>query len=206
VAARESFARRVSVAGRVTDALTGGSIAGATVLIVTAPKEFTAWLAIRSTELASRGVGRLGMPDAAVTGPDGWFHFDGLPDGKYAVEASLPSAGTRYGTARKKVTVKRVPDAPSTAADASLALAPTAITGVVRDAAGAAVPMAEIRIRGSGEKALSDAQGRYTLSAIERGTRIVLASARGLAPASVTVTLADAGVQEKLDIALSPAG
>jgi hypothetical protein len=122
------------------------------------------------------------------------------------VAASLPSAGTRYGTARAKVTLKRPADAPAVAANASIGLPPTAVTGVVRDPDGAAVPMAELRIKGSGEKALSDAQGRYRIPAIERGDRVVLASARGLAPASVTVTLAEAGSQVKRDIVLSAAG
>ena len=148
------------------------------------------------------------MPDAAVTGADGWFHFDGLPDGRYAVEVSLPAAGSRYGTVTKKATVKQAadPTVRNVPSDLSVALPPTAVTGVVRDADGATVPMAELRIKGSGEKTLSDPDGAYRLGGIERGTRTVTVSARGLASAEAEVTLADSGSQATLDFALKPAG
>jgi hypothetical protein len=44
----------------------------------------------------------VGRPDQTRTAVDGHFHFLDLPDGDYAVTASLPEAGNRYGTAEAK--------------------------------------------------------------------------------------------------------
>jgi hypothetical protein len=203
VAATETATRRVSIAGRVTDALTGQAIGGAVAVISTAPKGWLGWLAIRKTELASRGLPPSRMPDVAATTRDGWFHFDDLPDGKYAMDVSVPAAGTRYGTARVSVKVKRG-DGPPAPADASAALAPTTVSGRVVDADGAALPMAELRVQGSGEKTWSDADGRYRLMALERGTRKVQVSVRGMAPAEAAAELPQPGSSATVNFTLKP--
>jgi hypothetical protein len=203
MATMETLTRRVAIAGQVTDAETGAGIGGARVSISSGPKPFLAWLAIRKTELASRGVPATGMPDAAATGPDGWFHFDALPDGKYTLDFALPAAGTRYGTARVGVKVKAGEGA-ATPADASAALQPTTVRGTVTDPGGAAVPMAEVRIKGSGEKTFSGVDGRYRLAGVERGARTVQVQARGAAPVEALVQLPDPGSSATLDFTVSP--
>jgi hypothetical protein len=199
----ETVARRVSIAGRVTDAETGLPLGGATATIATAPKDWLGWLAIRKTELASHRAPAAAMPDVAVTTRDGWFHFDGLPDGKYALDVAVPGAGTRYGTARVSVKLKRG-DGPPAPADASAALAPTMVKGRVTDGGGAPVPMAEVRIQGSGEKTWADADGRYRLVAIERGARKVQVTARGFAPAEAVAQLPDPGTAATVSFTLKP--
>jgi hypothetical protein len=145
------------------------------------------------------------MPDVAVTTRDGWFHFDGLPDGKYALDVAVPAAGSRYGAARVSVKVKRG-DGPPTPADASAALAPTTVRGRVVDGDGAPVVMAELRVQGSGEKTWSDADGRYRLMALERGTRRVQVTARGMAPAEAAAQLTGPGSSATVDFTLKPGG
>jgi hypothetical protein len=203
VAAIETLTRRVSLAGRVTDAETGLAIGGAVATISAAPREWLGWLAIRKTELASHGVPAAGMPDVAVTTRDGWFHFADLPDGKYALDVAVPAAGTRYAAARVSARVKRG-SGPPAPADASAALVPTLVRGRVTDAGGAPVPMAEVRIQGSGEKTWADADGRYRLVAIERGARRVQVTARGMAPAEAVAQLPDPGSAATVEFALKP--
>ncbi|MDB4951699.1 MAG: hypothetical protein JWM27_4348 [Gemmatimonadetes bacterium] len=199
----ETFTRRVAIAGQVTDAETGAGIGGALVSISGGPKPFLAWLAIRKAELASRGVPAAGMPDVAVTGADGWFHFDALPDGKYALDFGLPAAGTRYGTAKLSVKV-RAGEGAVKPTDASAALPPTTVRGRVADAGGASVPMAEVRIKGSGEKTFSGVDGRYRLVGVERGARTVQVQARGAAAAEAVAQLPDPGSSATLDFTVSP--
>jgi len=64
--------------------------------------------------------------------------------------------------------------------------------------------MAEISVGGSGERTWSDAQGAYRLSGIEAGARTLLVSARGFAPRSQAVILAQPGAVLTLDLSLTP--
>lgn len=73
-------ASRVSLAGRVIDAVTERPLAGVTVVVV-------------------------GSPRRTSTAPDGTFRFVGLPDGDLVIHVSLPSAGLRYGVAQKSVSL-----------------------------------------------------------------------------------------------------
>lgn len=192
--------RRLAVAGRVTDAVTGRPLAGALAQITTAPKEFRAWTEIRGAELASRTPPGT-PPERAVSDADGWFRYLDLPAGKYTIDVSLPPAGSRYGAARAKTEVS----AASAAAwvDASVSLPPTTVRGTVRDDAGLAVPMAEVKVKGSLETTYTDRDGAYTLVAVEAGARVLSVRARGFAPAEAAVKLAE-GKQKTQDVALAP--
>ena len=90
---------------------------------------------------------------------------------------------------------------------ALLRLQPTGITGRVLTSANQnAVLMAEIRLKGSGEKTFTDAQGQYTLSGIlpnERRQRTLQIRARGYRDESMEVMIDKPGTcKEVKDIRL----
>ena len=62
--------------------------------------------------------------------------------------------------------------------------------------------MAEVRVKGSGERAFSDAQGRYLLGAVAPGKRTILVYAQGYRAVSKPVTLAAPGALETLNFSL----
>lgn len=193
--------RRLAMAGRVTDAATGRPLPGAVAQITASPKEYQAWAETRRAELASRTPPGA-PPEVAVSGPDGWFRWLDLPPGKYTVDVALPAEGRRYGTARAKVEIKA---GGAGWTDASVQVPPTMVSGRVRDADGIAVPMAEVRVKGSRETVHTDRDGAYSLVAIEWGSRTLQVSARGFARAEAVVKLAAAGKAKTQDFTLSPA-
>ncbi|NER93789.1 MAG: carboxypeptidase regulatory-like domain-containing protein [Symploca sp. SIO1B1] len=77
-----SFSHKVSIAGQVIDKCTEKAISGATVTIQEVEE--------KSQQFKSKYL------KPVKTAADGWFHFIDLPDGTYTLEASLPSAGSRY--------------------------------------------------------------------------------------------------------------
>jgi hypothetical protein len=89
-------------------------------------------------------------------------------------------------------------------AAADMALAPTTLKGRITDQESNPVAMAEVRVKGSGERAFSDGQGQYLLTGLEVGQRTVLVSAPGYQPASQTALLNAAGTVQTLDITLVP--
>jgi hypothetical protein len=62
--------------------------------------------------------------------------------------------------------------------------------------------MAEVRVKGSGERAFSDAEGHYVLAGLEPGKRTVLAFAQGYRPASKQAAINEAGALETLNFEL----
>jgi Carboxypeptidase regulatory-like domain len=200
----EIVRHRVAIAGRVTDAQTGRTIGGAQVRITTAPAAFTDGLALRAIQYGAGWTAMAERPDRTRTAPDGHFHFLDLPDGQYTLTASLPGFGSQYGTAEKQAIVSRDAQGNITMAAADMALAPTTLKGRITDQEGNPVAMAEVRVKGSGERTLSDGQGQYLLTALEVGQRTVLVSAQGYQPASQTALLSPAGTVQTLDMTLVP--
>jgi len=145
-------------------------------------------------------------PDRTRTAVDGHFHFLDLPDGDYTLAASLPGSGSRYATVQADGTVSRDAEGNIDMFVADIALPPTALEGQVTDqATGDPVAMAEVRMRGSGERTFSDARdetkGRYLLTSLEAGERTVVVSAQGYGTVTRTVSLSRGDTAE-LDIAL----
>jgi hypothetical protein len=101
------------------------------------------------------------------------------------LRAVLP--GTRYAAATGTATV-----AASGATALDLALAPTALTGVVQASAPAGpLAMARVRVVDSGEVAYTIADGTYMLSPLEPGTnRQIEITAQRYVAATIAVTLA----------------
>lgn len=195
---------QVAIAGRVTDAQTGQTIGGAQVKITAAPSKFTDWLALQELQYGDRWASMPERPDQIRTAPDGHFHFMDLPNGSYTLMVKLPGVGTRYGVAQATVMVSRDAQGHINLVSTSLALPPTTLKGVVTGPGAAPVAMAEVRVKGSGERAFTDGQGRYALAGLEVGNRTVSVSAQGYQPASQPVALSPAGVERPLDFDLVP--
>lgn len=198
----EPTRHQIAIAGNVTDAQTGAAIGRARAEITAAPAAFTDWLAIHAKQHRDRWAVMEERPDRTRTAVDGHFHLLDLPDGDYNLTASLPGSGTRYGTAQAAATVSRDAQGSITMATADIALPPTALKGQITDqASGEPLVMAEVRVKGSGERTFSDGQGQYLLTSLEAGERTVLVSARGYETAIRTARLTQGGTVE-LDVAL----
>jgi hypothetical protein len=158
-------------------------------------------------QLRTRGAAfAVDRPDQTRTAADGHFHFLDLPDGDYAVTASLPEAGNRYGTAEvNNRSVSRDGDGRIAWTWTDMKVPPTTIGGKVTNQSAAPVKLASVRVKGSGENALSDDTGEYRLSALEVGSRTVSASAPGLKADPKIVQLDEAGKKQVVDIAMTPA-
>jgi hypothetical protein len=179
----EQTRHQVATAGHVSDAQTGQAILGADVSVKNAAQDVVA---------------------RARTAADGHYHFLDLPDGQYTLEASLPDAGSRYGMAQAQATVTRGGGGKIRLTVADMALPPTTIKGQITGPGATPIILAEVRVKGSGERALTDAGGRYALIGLEVGVRTALVSARGYQPASATVQLSVAGAEHVVNVALVP--
>lgn len=202
---QESILHQIAISGQVSNAHTGRGIGGARVEITVAPVAFTEWLAIRAIQYGTDWDNLLERPDRTLTAADGHFHFIDLPDGSYTLVASLPEAGTRYGTVQVTATVSRDIDGNIIFAVADMALPPTTLRGLitVTDQFDTyPVVMAEVVVKGSGERAFSNGQGRYYLIGIESGNRAVLMTAPGFVPVPETALIPAPGAEKQLDFML----
>ncbi|MEJ2431071.1 MAG: carboxypeptidase-like regulatory domain-containing protein [Deltaproteobacteria bacterium] len=193
-----------AVAGRVSDAQRGKIIKGARVAITAAPSAFTDWLATWAKQFGERWQRMAERPDRTRTDPDGHFHFLDLPDGTYSLTATLPGSGSRYGAGQQGVTVTRDAEGHAAMASVEIALPPTTVRGQITAPDTSPVIMAEIRIKGSGERVFSESGGQYLIAGVETGNRTVLVSAKGFQSASQTVNLRQAGDVETLNFTLTP--
>ena len=204
VVAWEEARHQVAISGRVTDSQTQRPLRGAQVRITTAPAAFTNWLAIYQQAHGGRWATLGERPDQTRTAADGHFHFVDLPNGSYTVTASRPNAGTRYGEARVTVTVARDAAGNLAPIEAGVALAPTTVKGTITGPGDAPVPLADVRVKGSSERTVSDSQGGYLLTRVEAGTCTVLVTASGFRPASRSVPLVP-GSLRTVNVALTAA-
>jgi len=155
-----------TLAGTVTDAVTGSPIAGATV--------------------SYNGTGPAGSRTGVVTtSASGQYTVQNLPVTTYAVTVS---AGNYAGRSSSVA----VGGGGTTTQDYMLQGNPGTITGTVTDAT-TAQPVAGATVSYSAGNATSDASGHYTLASVAEGTYAVTASAAGHGSASATVTVAAGG-------------
>jgi hypothetical protein len=204
----ETVRHQVAITGSVTDAQTGGAIGQARVEIKKGPAAFTDRLALQAMQHEARWATMEERADRTRTRADGHFYFleDHLPDGDYTLQASLPGSGTRYASVKVEVSVSRDDQGKITRRRATIYLPSTAVNGQITDRAnGDPVVMAEVRVKGSGERAFSDKGGQYELTGLEAGVRTLTASAQGYQPVSRDTKLGEAGAVQTLDFDLFPA-
>jgi hypothetical protein len=197
----EQIRHQVAIAGRVIDASTRQSVWHARVEVTAAPAAFTGRIDQRR-KLSGTSCDKLPQrPDRVETARDGHFHFLDLPDGQYTLTASLPAAGSRYGTAQATATVARDAQGNLPMVTADLALPPTTLKGKVTATSGPVV-MASVRVKGSGEAAFTANDGTFLLVGLEKGKRTIVVAAQGLKDASQEVLIANAGDTQTQDFAL----
>ena len=176
---------QVAIAGRVIDAeknqaIPGDAeknqaIPGARVQITKMPPEYETWLNHHKLQYGSNWNQMVERPDRRRTAADGSFYFMDLPDGEYILTASLPSAGTRYGTYKEPITVSRQDGNINASWEeggnlaVNIALQPTAIKGQItsNNKNNEAVVMAKVQVEGSSEYTFSNSEGNYLLSGLE---------------------------------------
>lgn len=157
---------RVSIWGKVIDAVTQKPIAGADVRLSKMPAPFVKTLERLARYAGDEWATRTQRPDRTRSRADGLFYFLDLPDGDYEIRALLPNCARRYGEERQQ---KKVSQAGTLKEMwVGLALPATVIRGRIYDAAKkAGVVMAEVRLKGSGERTFSGPRGDFTLGPIE---------------------------------------
>jgi hypothetical protein len=139
------------------------------------------------------------------TSTDGLFYFFDLSEGRYTVQASLSGAGKRYATVERDAEVLRDASGRIRMATVVLPLDGTTVSGkIASEGQSGGLIMAEVQIKGSGERVFSDAQGQYVLAGIEPGNRTILVHLRGYKPASHTVGIEEPGSSQTIDFTLLP--
>ena len=195
--------RRVSLAGIVTDAATLAPLAGATVKILSMPRSLQSRIGLVRLQFGKTWDALKERADRTQTRNDGLFLFLDLPEGEYTLEASLTALGTRYGSATAKCVVSPDAQRNTKLQQVTMALPSTVVTGkILVRGQKTAISLADVRVKGSGERTFSDEQGLYTLRAIEPGQRIIQVSAQGFKGTSQTVTIKAAGDSQSVNFSL----
>ncbi|MFZ0746404.1 MAG: carboxypeptidase regulatory-like domain-containing protein [Terracidiphilus sp.] len=213
---------KVAIAGLVLDGLSGKPIAGAHLELTAKPTAYEEKLSWLKAGRSVQGL-KAQSPDTTRTRFDGLFFFLDLPEGSYKLVGFMPKKGVsrsplglanrdqqdpfqskgdkRYGKAQFDAAVSYGPEGFGRLT--VLRLQPTGIKGrVVTFSKQTAVLLAEVRIKGSGEKTFTDAEGQYTISGIlpnERRQRTVQVRARGYRDQSVEVMIDKPGTCTKLE-------
>ena len=195
----------VAIAGRVFDEVTGKPIEGADVLIATMPAVVQQKLKFVASAYGKKWEGMPSRTDRTQCRPDGFFYFLDLPDGDYGLRISAPKLGSRCGTAEITATVSRAADGTVKLGFLRCALPPTLVRGkVTGPGQESGVPLARVRVKGSGERAFTDSQGQYVVSGIEPGKkRTLMVSAQGYGTKSKEFALPGPGAAKKVDFDLT---
>ena len=186
---------RVSIAGRVVDSLMLKPLSRARVTIVGMPAEVEREFRIHA-KYAYRGGGSAPEdPSTTLSRSDGLFWFVDLPEGEYQLRAEIPNMGRRCGVAEQKVSVTRDKQGNIQRATATLAVPMTRLSGKVTGSNHPnGVALAQVRVKGSGEQAVTDVLGVYSLQGIEAGKRKVVITASGYNAQTGEVNFAGPGV------------
>lgn len=186
------------------DAGSGRALSGALVSIDggdrRSPAPFRRLIQARARQYGSAWRLLAERPDRKRTADDGTFYFLDLPEGDYSLSASLTDMGARYATAEMTAKIAKNGNGDYQRAFVELALQATSVQGKVtgpRHRNG--VVMAEVRVKGSGERTFSDAQGQYVLAGLEPGKRTILAFAQGYKQTERSVELKGPGASETLN-------
>jgi hypothetical protein len=195
---------RVAIAGRVIDGGTAKPIVDAVVSLSGMPAVFEQKLAMSSLMYGKRWNTLQQRPDRTRSREGGLFYFLDLPDGTYNLIASIPNYGNRYGTAQQSAVISRNKKGDAKISFVNLTLPPTAVSGkIIGPGHKTGVVLAEVRVKGSGERTFTNEEGQYTVAGIEPGKRVLLVSAQGYRPQSQPVTLGNAGTSQTLNFNLT---
>lgn len=180
--------RAVSIAGRVTDALTHAPIAQAVVEMVAHPGQTT-------------------------TQPDGIFYFLDLPAASYRLRVSVPSQGRRYGvteTASIPVSGEREENGRIHVDYQDVALAPTRIHGHITEQNAThpderkPIVGAKVQLMGDPDVVLTNSAGYYQFThLVARRPRLQVSAPNFAAAISAPVILTP-GADHVVDMALNP--
>ena len=170
--------QQVSIAGVVTDSITGYWIVNA-------------WVEVVELNLQTQ------------TAEDGSFFFVDLPAGAYTLEISVPRLGTRYGTKEQNITLSNV--ANSTLTAVNVQLVPTSITGQVTDKnTKQAIANALVQVLGSDIKVFANSQGQYVIFGIPVCKPTVQVSAQNYQTSQSQPVQLSQGQEITVDFSLVP--
>jgi hypothetical protein len=206
----EPTEHRAAIAGRAIDAMTKLPIAGVKITITTMPASFQQWLSLRALSYGDSWESLIRRPDRVTTKEDGFFHFMDLPDGVYTLSFSVPRQGSRYGTAQQDFAVVRDVNGNIALTIQPIELTPTGASGKVLgyvapgDPNTLPLPMALIRVLGSGEQTYSGPDGGYAVVGVDPGGRHLSITAPGYQPATRTTTIVKGQITVLTDIVLDP--
>ena len=196
---------KVAIAGRVLDAVTGKPIASADVVMASMPDVVKQRVNLLASFEGKSWAAMLERPDRTQSRVDGLFYFLDLPDGDYNLAIKFPAQGNRYGQLEIPAKVSRDSEGNIKVGLLRCILPPTLVKGkVTAPGQEAGVPLARVRLKGSGERAFTDAQGQYVVAGIEPGKkRTLLVTAQGYAMKSKEFALVEPGAAKKLDFELT---
>ncbi|WP_438033291.1 MSCRAMM family protein [Sorangium sp. So ce204] len=188
----QSRVHQAAIAGRVIDQETEQPVAGVHVVITGMPTAFSRELAMAALRHGSAWGSLVERPDRTRTARDGCYRFVDLPDGDYVLSYTVPGGARRYGDATRAFTIARGAEGELAAQLAEVALPPTGVRGIIHgpvQGTPEALPLARVRVAGTGEEAYCDAQGRFYLTGVEVGERALQFSASGFLLATVDVQI-----------------
>jgi hypothetical protein len=194
---------RVAIAGWVLDGATRKPIAGASVAITEMPAALEQRLAVARSAYVNWDQ-MTERPDKRRTRKDGLFYFLDLPEGGYTVTAVLPKPDGRHGVGQVECQVTRNEKGKPKVAFVTLTVPATSVNGkIVGSGHKNGIAMAQVRVKGSGERAFTDAQGQYAVNGLEAGNRVLTVSAQGYQPASESVILSKPGASKTINFSLT---
>jgi hypothetical protein len=197
---------KVSIAGCVIDNVKLKPLSRARVTIVAMPAEVERDFRIQAKYGNNRGGSAQVLRSMTVSRSDGLFWFVDLPEGEYRLRAEIPSLGRRCGIAEQKVLVTRDKEGSVQRATTTLTVPITRLNGkVTGNNHPNGVAMAHVRVKGSGEQAITDVHGFYSLQGIEWGKRKVVVTASGYRALPREVDFAGPGVMVEHDFQLESA-
>jgi hypothetical protein len=185
---------QAAITGKVVDGRTTIPIRGVTVHITAHPPAFAQQLSAFALRHGPTWEQHPQRPDRTRTAEDGCFRFVNLPDGSYTLQFSLAQGRHRYGSTQSTFTVERDEDGDIQSPIHEVVLPPTGVDGQIKglvQGSATVLPMARIRVEGSGELAYGDEQGRFYLTGVEPGTRTLRISAMGFQPATAQASIAE---------------
>jgi hypothetical protein len=198
---------QAAIAGKVVDGQTGRPVGDITVKLTTLPSAFEQRLALKALQHGTAWESLAERPDRTRTAADGCFCFTDLPDGTYTVSFTLPGGRHRYGPVSQSFTVTRDTEGRIAFSPAVIQLPPTGVRGQIQGLVlgeATALPLAHIRVQGSGESAHGDAQGRFYLTGVEVGERELRFSAAGFKPTTARARITEGSVVDLGPLVLQP--